>query len=293
MLIVEVVASGILLGGLYACMAIGFSVVWGVTNLINLAHGSLIIIGGYITWAIVTATGVDPFLTLPVSAAAGYAGGYVLQRLLLNRVIRVSLFMTLVFTFGLNMLLVNVNLAIFSADVRSITVPYAGEAFEIAGVRLPYTRVAVFAAALALTALLHAYMTRTRMGNAIRATAQNERAAAVLGIDREHVYATAFAIGSALAAAAGTLMAVLYAFSPVTGDSYTLKSFVIVLLGGLGSIPGAIAAAIVLAVAENLVSGLIAPGLRDAVSFLLLLAILVLRPRGLFGHRYPTDARAG
>lgn len=291
MLAVEVILSGVLLGGLYACMAMGFSVIWGVTNLINLAHGSMIIVGAYVTWILTTQTGIDPFLTLPGSATVLFALGYLLQRLLLNRVIRVSLFMTLVFTFGLNMVLVNVNLQLFSADVRSITMPYAGAALEIGSIRLPYTRIAVFALALALTGLLHVFMTRTRIGNAIRATAQNERAAAVLGIHRPHIYAVAFGVGAALAGAAGTLMAVLYSFSPVTGDSFTMKSFVIVLLGGLGSVPGVIAAAMLLAVAENLVSALLAPGLRDAVSFLLLLAILVLRPRGLFGHRYLADPK--
>ncbi len=291
MLIFEVIASGILLGGLYACMAIAFSLIWGVTNLINLAHGSLIIIGAYITWALVNTAGIDPFLALPVSAGALFVFGYFLQRLLLNRVIHVSLFMTLVFTFGLNMLLVNVMLELFSADVRSITTSYADLALQIGAIRLPYTRLAVFALAFVLTGLLHVFMTRTRTGHAIRAVAQNERAATVLGIDREHIYALTFGLGAALAGAAGTLMAVLYAFSPVAGDGFTMKSFVIVLLGGLGSIPGAIVAAIVLAVAENLVSGLIAPGLRDGVSFLLLLAILLVRPRGLFGHRYLADAK--
>jgi branched-chain amino acid transport system permease protein len=291
LLALEVAVFGVLLGGLYACMAMGFSVIWGVTNLINLAHGAMIIIGAYITWALVSHTGVDPFLTLPVSAAALFLFGYLLQRFLLNRVIRVSLFMTLVLTFGLNMVLVNVLLALFSADVRSITMPYAAYALEIGGIRVPYTRLAVFAIALALTGLLHLFMNHTRTGHAIRATAQNDRAARILGIDTQRIYAVAFGLGAALAGAAGTLMAVLYSFSPVTGDSFTMKSFVIVLLGGLGSIPGAIIAAIVLGVVENLVSGLIAPGLRDMVSFLLLLAILVLRPRGLFGHRYLADAK--
>lgn len=291
MLTVEIVLSGLLLGGLYACMAIGFSVIWGVTNLINLAHGSMIIIGAYITWVLVTWTGIDPFLTLPVSASALFVFGYLLQRYLLNRIISVSLFMTLVLTFGLNMVLVNVNLALFSADVRSITVEYAHLALEIGDIRLPYTRLAVFAIALVLTYLLHLFMNHTRTGNAIRATSQNERAARVMGIDTRRIYAIAFGLGAALAGAAGTMMAVLYAFSPVTGDSYTMKSFVIVLLGGLGSMHGAIVAAMILAVAENLVSGLLAPGLREAVSFFLLLAILILRPRGLFGQRYLADPR--
>ena len=293
MLTLEILISGVLLGGLYACMAIGFSIVWGVTNLINLAHGSMIIIGAYITWGLYTYAGVDPFLGLPVAAAALFVFGYLLQRLLLNRLIQVSLFMTLVLTFGLDMLLVNLNLEFFSANVRSITVAYGGLALEFGGIRVPVTRIAVFFVALLLTWLLHLFMNHTRTGHAIRATAQNPRAASILGIDTRQTYAIAFGIGAALAGAAGSLMAVLYTFSPVTGASLTMKSFVIVLLGGLGSIHGAIVAATVLGVTENLVSGLIAPGLRDAVSFFLLLLVLLLRPRGFFGNRYTSEAKVG
>ena len=292
MLTLQVIASGILLGGFYACMAIGFSVIWGVCGLINLAHGALMLIGAYISWWLYNRTGIDPFLTLPISAAALFVFGAALQRWLLERVLRVSLFMTLVFTFGLNMLLVNILLEMFSADVRAITMPYASEALEIGGLRLPWTRIAVCVTSLALALLLHLFMNHTRTGNAIRASAQNPRAAATMGIDARDMRVMAFALSAGLAGAAGSLMAILYAFSPISGDSLTLKSFVIVLLGGLGSMGGVIAAAMVLAVTENLVAGLGAPGLRDAVSFVMLLAILLVRPRGLFGARYQTDARA-
>jgi branched-chain amino acid transport system permease protein len=291
-LTLQIVLSGVLLGGLYACMAIGFSVIWGVNGLINLAHGSMILIGAYITWWLHTTTGIDPFLTLPVSASMLFVLGVALQRMLLERVIRSSLFMTLVLTFGLNMLVVNVLLQTFSADVRAVTMPYASAALEIGGIRLTWTRILVFVIALALTGLLHLFMSRTRTGQAIHAVAQNPRAAATLGIDVRHVRSVAFGIGAALAGAAGTLMAALYSFSPISGDSLTMKSFVIVLLGGLGSMSGAIAAAVVLGVCENLVSGLGAPGLRDAVSFVILLLILLLRPSGLFGARHSGQARA-
>jgi branched-chain amino acid transport system permease protein len=290
-LTLQVVLSGILLGGLYACVAIGFSLIWGVTNLINLAHGSMIIIGAYVTWLLWTRFGIDPFLLVPVAGAALFAFGYVLYRLLLHRVATTSLFMTLILTFGLDRVLVNINLELFSANVRAITLPYAGSALEIGDIRLPYIRIAVFGVALLLTFLLHLFMNHTRTGDSIRATAQNVRAAKALGIDTRQVYSVTFALGAAMAGAAGALIAMVYSFTPVTGDSLTMKAFVIVVLGGLGSMHGAIIAGIVLGVAENVVSGLIAPGYRDAVSFILLLAILVLRPRGLFGNRYLADAR--
>ena len=292
MLTLQIIVSGLLLGGFYACLAIGFSVVWGVTGLINLSHGTLMVIGAYLTWLAHRHLHLDPFAALPLSAAALFLFGLMLQRYVLERVIRTSLFMTLVLTFGLNMLLVNILLELFSADVHAVTVPYASAALEITGLRLPWTRIAVCAMALLLTLLLHLFMGHTRTGHAIRATAQNPRAAATLGIDAQRMRMIAFGLGAGLAGAAGSLMAALYAFAPSTGDSYTMKAFVIVLLGGLGNMSGAIVAAMLLGVAESLVSGLGAPGMRDAVSFLLLLAILMVRPRGLFGARHVADARA-
>jgi branched-chain amino acid transport system permease protein len=291
MLALQVVVTGVLLGGLYACMAIGFSVIWGVTNLINLAHGSMIITGAYVAWFLHSQFGLDPFLAVPFAAVTLFVFGYLLQRLLLNRVLGTSLFMTLILTFGLNMVMINAILIAFSADFRSIVMPYSALFLDWGGIRIPYTGVAVFGVALLLTLALHLFMNYTRTGHAIRATAQSRRAATVLGIDTQHVYAVSFGIGAAMAGAAGALIAVMYAFSPISGESYTMKSFVIVLLGGLGSIPGVIVAAILLGVAENLVAGLFSPGYRDAVSFLLLLLILMVRPRGLFGNRYLADPK--
>jgi len=291
MLLMQVLVNGILLGGLYACMAIGFSVIWGVMNLINLAHGSMIVLGAYITYFITTQTSIDPFLTIPISGAGLFVLGFLLQKYLLNYVVHASVFMTLILTFGLDMVMINVNLALFTADIRSITTSYAGLGFQIGEIRLPYTRLGVFILALALTFALYLFMQRTRIGRAIRATAQNVRAARVLGIDTKRIYAVTFGIGACMAGAAGSLMAVVYAFSPVVGASFTMKSFVIVVLGGLGSMHGAIVAGIILGVAENLVSGLLDPGYSDATGFILLVLILVLRPRGLFGEQVIAEAK--
>jgi len=291
MLLMQVLLNGILLGGLYACMAIGFSVIWGVMNIINLAHGSMIVLGAYITYFITTQTGIDPFLTIPISGAGLFVLGFLLQKCLLNFVVHASVFMTLILTFGLDMVMINTNLALFTADIRSITTSYAGLGFQIGEIRLPYTRLGVFILALALTFALYLFMQRTRIGRAIRATAQNVRAARVLGIDTKRIYAVTFGIGACMAGAAGSLMAVVYAFSPVVGASFTMKSFVIVVLGGLGSMHGAIVAGIILGVAENLVSGLLDPGYSDATGFILLVLILVLRPRGLFGEQVIAEAK--
>jgi branched-chain amino acid transport system permease protein len=282
----QVIVNGIMLGGIYACMAIGFSVIWGVMNIINLAHGSMIIMGSYLTYFMATGLGVDPFLTVPVAAVALFVFGYLLQRFLINRVIEASVFMTMIMTFGLDMVIVNAHISLFTADIRSLSTGYGGMGFEVAGVRVAYTRLGVFAVAVLLTAALLVFMNRTRVGNAIKATSFDLEAAQLVGVDTKQIYAITFGIGAAMAGITGSLLAVVFSFSPVGGVVLTMKSFVVVILGGLGSIPGAIVGGIVLGVAENLTSIVLRPGYVNIVGFGLLLLVLIVRPRGLFGKRF-------
>jgi branched-chain amino acid transport system permease protein len=284
MLFAQVVLNGILLGGLYACMAISFSLIWGVMNIINLAHGSMMLVGAYVTVMLHRRFGIDPILSIPASSLVLFCIGYLLQRIVFNRVVHTSIFLTLVLTFGLDMLLINVNIALFTADVRSITTWYSGLALEIGGVRLAYTRIIVFVLALAMTFALHLFLKHSRTGRAIRATSQDTRAAQVMGVDIARTYAMTFGLGAAMAGATGSLIAVVYTFSPVIGDAFTLKSFVVVILGGLGNMFGAIVAGIFLGVAENLVAGFIDPGYRDVISFWLLITVLLVRPTGFLGR---------
>jgi len=292
MLVSQIVVNGILLGGLYACMAMGFSLIWGVMNLINLAHGTMMLTGAYVTYVLWTRFGIDPILSIPFSAATLFVFGYLLQRYVINRVVLRSIFFTLILTFGLDMLLINFNIVLFTADVRSITTWYSGLALDFWGIRIAYTRLLVFVLALLITLALHQFLRWSRTGRAIRATAQDPTAARVMGVDTAKIYAVTFGLGSAMAGATGSLIAIVYAFSPVIGDAFTLKSFAIVILGGLGNMFGALVAGIFLGVTENLVSGFGEPGYRDAVSFLLLVAILVLRPTGFLGRRSYGVARA-
>jgi branched-chain amino acid transport system permease protein len=285
MVYLQILINGLLLGGLYACMAIGFSVIWGVMNIINLAHGSMIIMGAYITYWIWTTSGVDPFATLPVSAAALFCFGFFLQKYLLNRIVATSVFLSLIFTFGLDMVLTNVHLELFQADLRAVTTDYATSGLVVGSLYIPYARLAVFATAIALTLLLMGFMNRTRTGNAIKSTSFDVEAAELVGINTKLIYSITFAIGAMMAGIAGSLIATVYQFSPFGSVAFTTKSFVVVILGGLGSIPGAIAGGIVLAVAEAY-TAYWRPGYVDLVSFALLLAILITRRRGLFGKRF-------
>lgn len=291
MLFWQVLINGILLGGLYACSAMGFSVIWGVMNLINLAHGSMIILGAYITYTITTATGMDPFLTLPISGAVLFILGYWIQKYVINIVIDKSVFMTLLLTFGLDLILINTNLLLFTADLRSITPWYAGLGWEIGSVKIPYTRFGVFLLSMVLTTVLFLFMNRTKLGNAIRATSFDRDAAGLVGVNVLKIYAVTFGIGAGMAGMAGSLISVLYSFSPVTGTSYTMKAFVVVILGGLGSIPGAIVGGMVLGIVENFASVVFDAGYKDAISFILFVLILVWRPRGIMGKRFYADIK--
>ncbi|NIS59221.1 MAG: branched-chain amino acid ABC transporter permease [Proteobacteria bacterium] len=291
MLFLQVLINGVLLGGVYGCAAIGFSVIWGVMNLINLAHGSMIILGAYITYFIHTTTGLDPFLTIPISGLVLFLLGFTIQKYLINLVIGGSVFMTLILTFGLDMALINTNILLFTADLRSVTPSYAGLGWEFGSVKIPYTRVAVFVFALALTVILFLIMNRTRLGNAIKATSFDRDASGLVGVDIYKVYAITFGLGACMAGMAGSLISMMYSFSPVLGGVFTMKAFVIVVLGGLGSIPGAIFGGLVLGLAENFASVLLEPGYKDAISFILLVTILVLRPRGILGKQFFAEVK--
>lgn len=291
-LVAQIVLNGVLLGGFYACMALGFSIVWGVMNVVNLAYGSLIMLGAYVTWFAVLQFGLPFAGAMVLAAALPFALGYALQRLLLNRLAERSVFMTLIFTFGLNMALINLHLLLFSADVRSLPTVFGRDNIVLAGLSVPISRLVIFAVAMAMTLILHALLNWTRIGNAIKATSFDPDAARLSGIDVPHIYALTFAIGGAIAGVTGALVSASYSFSPIAGESYTLKAFVVVVLGGLGSIPGAILGGIVLGVAENLASLFLDSGYRDAVGFTLLLLVLVSRPRGLLGKRFFAEVKS-
>ena len=200
MLFLQVALNGVLLGGLYACMAMSFSLIWGVMGIINLAHGSMLLLGAYITYTLYSGWGIDPILSLPAAAAVLFVLGYALQYLVFNRVVLRSIYLSLILTFGLDMMLINFNIVVFTANVRSITRWYSGLALQIGDVRLAYTRIAAFVLALLLMGALHYFLKWSRTGHAIpRATAQDPRLARVIGIDPARIFCSTFGLGAAMA----------------------------------------------------------------------------------------------
>jgi len=283
-LLAQILANGALLGGLYAVMALGLALVWGVLNIVNLAHGAFIMLGAYLSWYLYNGLGVDPFLGLPVTAVSLFALGYVLQRGLLNLVVRGPMFNTLLITFGLEVVLTYLAQMAFSADFRTINPPYAGNSYTLGPVTVPLVRLAAFAVALALTVGMWLLLLHTRLGRAIRATAQNLVAARLYGVEPRHLYAVTFGLGLALAGAAGGLYGSVSQINPYIGAALTAKSFAISIIGGLDNPLGVIVGGLFLGIVESLTMLYVGPTFADVASFGILVAVLIVRPGGLLGR---------
>jgi branched-chain amino acid transport system permease protein len=278
-------ANGLLLGSLYAVAALGFALVWGVLNVINLAQGSLIIGGAYMTYLLFTRFGVDPYLGLPLTALVAFAFGWLLQRYVINHIVRAPMFMTLLLTFGIDLILTVIILALFHADPRQVNPSYSAESLHIFGLVLPVSRLLGLGVAVLATALLSFLLNQTLLGAKIRATAMDYQAAQLVGIRVASIYALTFGIGAALAAVAGVLVSTTEAFSPTDAPSLTLKSFVVVALGGLGSAWAGLAGGLILGLAEALGGAILGLSYSNLISFAILVIILVARPSGVLGRR--------
>lgn len=286
-LLVQQVVLGLLIGGVYVAVAVGFSLVWGILNIVNLSHGALVMVGAYLTWLLFASKGVDPFVSLPIVVVALFAFGYALQRVLVNRVIRAPLFFTLLLTFGVNLVIVNTLLVLFKSDFRSVTPAYSGSGLGIGGVQVPYIRLAGLGVAMLVAGAVAWLLNRTRTGAAIQAVSADRDAARLVGIDLRHVYALTFAVGAACAGVAGSLISTIQAITPTAGEPYTLQAFVVVVLGGLGRVSATVIGGLVFGLVETLGQTMI-PGLgagwANAIAFAILVLVLIVRPQGLLGR---------
>ena len=283
-LLSQVLVNGVLLGGLYALMALGLALVWGVLNIVNLAHGAFIMLGAYACYYLFTGLSIDPFVALPLAMLALFAFGYLLQRYVLNLIIRAPMFNTLLITFGIDVVLTFLAQIFFSADFRTINPSYAGSNFALFGATVPFVRVLAFIVAIGLTVALWLFLGHARVGRAIRAAAQNLTAARLYGVEPRRIYALTFALGAALAGAAGGLYGVVSQVNPYIGASLTAKSFAIAIIGGLDSPLGVIVGGLFLGIVESLTSLYIGPTYTDVASFGILVLVLIVRPTGLLGR---------
>ena len=285
MLAVQVLINALLLGCLYGCIAIGFSLVWGVLNVINLIHGSFIVLGAYLAWAAYQWLSIPPWFALAIAAPLFFGLGYLLQQLVLNRVITAPVLVTLTLTFGLDLILNNVMIYYFKADYRKLTLSPPMGSVSILDVVVPVDRLLATASALALTGLLYLLLRRSRIGRAIVAVRLDRDAAVLMGVDVKSIYAIAFGLGAALAGCAGVLMSLIFPISPLTSATFLGQSFVVCVLGGLGSVSGALAGGLLLAFVEGFGSTLFGPSHAITLSFGLLIIFLIVRPQGLLGRK--------
>jgi branched-chain amino acid transport system permease protein len=280
----QVFANGMLLGGLYALMALGLALVWGVLNIVNLAHGAFIMLGAYAAYYLFAKAGIDPILALPAAMVLLFVLGYAVQRGILTLVIRGPMFNTLLITFGLDVVFTYLAQIFFSADFRTINPSYAGASVSLLGITLPVARVLAAGIALALTVAVWLMLGFTRLGRAIRAAAQNLTAARLYGVEPRQLYALTFGLGAALAGAAGDLYGLVSQVNPYIGAALTAKSFVIAVIGGLDSPLGVIAGGLLLGLAESVTALYVGSTYTDAVSLGLLVLVLIVRPSGLLGR---------
>jgi branched-chain amino acid transport system permease protein len=285
MLILQVLLNAVVLGSLYASIAAGFSLVWGVLNVINLIHGSFIVLGSYLAWGAYNALGLDPWTSLLIAAPAFFIFGYAIQRGILNRVIAAPVLVTLTLTFGLDLMLNNAMLVAFKADYRRLVMEPGLGSLSFGQLVVPVDRIVAMAFSLLLTLVLYLLLRYSRVGRAIVAVRMDRDASRLMGVDVPSIYATAFGIGAAMAGCAGVLLAMIFPISPISASAYLGKAFVVCVLGGLGSVPGAVLGGLFLGLVESFGALALGPEHAVTLSFGLLILFLIFRPQGLLGKR--------
>jgi len=280
----NVVVQGVLTGLVYGLMALGLSVIFGVVRVVNFAHGEFAVVAMYAAFLLFSSLGLDPLVTMLPIAAAFFGLGFALQATLINPFVGRPEHDQFILLVGLGIVIVNGLLMIFGPDARAANLPYAFDSYLIGPLIIDKVRVYSAVAAVAIAAALFAFFRHTGTGTAIRACADNLTGAAVIGLNVKRLYAITFGIGLACVGAAGALMVTIADAAPSLGPAYTLLGFIIVIVGGLGSMTGALVGGILIGVSEALAGFVIAPSMKSMFSFALLIAVLVLRPRGLMGR---------
>jgi branched-chain amino acid transport system permease protein len=282
--LIQGIILGVLTAGVYALMASGQTLIFGIMKVVNLAQGAMVILGAYLSYQLFTSFGIDPFLAIPITTAALFVVGVAVQLLFLRPLRRDDRSeLSLLVTFAVALLLEGFMSVTWSTTSRSINTSYANSSWTVFGYQITLVRLYAFLLSLAALGLLYVLLNRTKFGRAIRASVQNPESATLLGVESERVSAIGFGLGAATAAAAGSVYGLLYPFN--SGSHYDLISRLlsIVILGGLGSVGGAVVGALVISVSSAVVASAISPIWSEMTFFIVLLLVLLVRPRGLFG----------
>ena len=279
----QVIISGLLAGALYAMVALGLGLIFGVMRVLNVAHGPLLMLGAYTTFWLFHWFGLNPYLSLLVSMPALFLVGVVLQSLLVRRVVDAPELSSLLLMFGVGIALVNVSQLAFTSDLRSVE--YLTGSFVLGPFAFSKSRVIACAFAIVITTGAFWFLQKTRLGKALRAVSQSREVAQVCGVNVQRIHMLAFGLASALAAAGGSLVAVMVAIQPEMGQVYTFKSFLVIVLGGAGNYPGALLGGLLLGLVEQLSSLFLTTQVNEAVAYILLVLVLLVRPTGLLKGR--------
>ena len=286
-LALQTVINGIVLGGVLSLAAVGFSLIFGVMNVVNLTHGVFVLSGAYLAWAAWQGLGVDPLLTIPPVMLLLFAFGYLYQRLLIQRAVeRSSILAALLVTFAMALILRNLLAVVFSPDIKSITPAYAFTFFRLGPLTLDLVRLIGLGASILLIAFLSWLLRFTELGRVIRATAQGELAARLCAVNVRHVYGLTFGLAAAFAGAAGVIIGIILPFSPPSEVQWTMYAFVVVVLGGIGSAGGALLGGVLLGIISTLTAQYLGAAFTNAVMFLVLVLMLMVRPHGLLGNAF-------
>lgn len=287
----QAIISGLLIGGIYALIGVGLTLIAGVMNIINFAHGDLIMIGMFLTYWLNTLYGVDPYISLFIMVPVFFFIGVAIQRFLIKPVLSAPDTSQLFLTIGLSLVLQNLALMLWKSNFRMITTPYTRSAIVIGDVFISPPRLASFIAAVCLTVILYAVLTRTKIGRAIRATAQSKEISSLVGVNVERTYMIAMGIGTVCAGTAGALLVTFHVLSPTVGIDLGLVAFLAIILGGLGSFTGALIGGIVIGLAQSLGTVYIGLGYSELVTLALFILILIFKPTGLFGKNKDEERR--
>ena len=284
----QTLVFGVFVGSIYGIAAMGLALVFGVLKMLNIAHGELLMLGGYATFWAFRTFGIDPFVSLAISIPLLFVIGLVLDRTIYHRIVRLlgeeKIKNSLLVSFGLTLVIQNLAIWLFTADERTVQASYAGTGLNLLGVNLPYTRLISLVIALIVALGLSYFLHRTYPGKAILGTAEDFEAAELAGIDIHRIYMLTFALGASLASIAGTLVTVIYGISPSIGIIWTLKALIVIVLAGTGSILGAFPAGILLGVVEAVSGAFIGPTYREVIGLVIFVLVLILRPQGLFAR---------
>ena len=283
LVVAQVIISGILSGGIYALASVGLALIFGVVRLVNFAHGEFLMIAMYFAFWLNAIFGLSPYQSLPVNLVLMAVLGYVIFKVVMSRVLEAEQSIQMLITLALSMVLQNLALMLFRADIRHIRLPITNTMVHFGPIALNLPRLIAFVVAISASLALYLFLQKTFAGTAMRAIAQNSQAAELMGINVRQVYLQAFIIGSCLVGLAGLLLSPIYQIFPMVGGTFSTLSFIVVVIGGLSSIPGAILGGLLIGVVESLAGYFIGPAFQQAAYFLLFIVVLFFRPTGLFG----------